>query len=101
MGSILDFIDKLVSWVSDIISEVIEWFDGKVRERVNNNNKEFLQKNEQKIKNTKDPKQVAKTAVEIKSLKQLEKIAEDEKKKLCYEDKETLNGLFKDDPDFF
>lgn len=101
MGNITIFVNKLVTWVGNLINKVICWFDGEIREKVEKNNKEFLNKNENKIINSKNPKQLAKVSVEIKSLKQLEKIAEEEKKKLCQEDLKMMDELFKDDPDFF
>lgn len=101
MGNIQIFIDKLVSWVGNLISTVICWFNGEIRKKVDKNNKDFLNKNENKIKKSNNPKQVAKISIEIKSLKQLEKFAEEEKKKLCQDDIKTIDELFKDDPDFF
>ena len=101
MGSVINFVKKLVNWVGDLINSIVIWFDGEIRIKVQSNTENFLLEKEKYIKNTENPKQVAKVAAEIKSLKQLEKIAENEKKKLCQSDKAALNRLFKDDPDFF
>lgn len=101
MGSIIDFISSLVNWVGDLIASVIEWFEKEVREFVLGETQSFLEKKSDDIQKTENPKQVAKVAAELKSLKELQKIAEAEKKKLSDNDKATINELFKDDPDFF
>ena len=101
MGSIIDFISSLVNWVGDLIASVIEWFEKEVREFVLGETQSFLEKKSDDIQKTENPKQVAKVAAEMKSLKELQKIAEAEKKKLSDNDKAAINELFKDDPDFF
>ena len=55
MGNITIFVNKLVTWVGNLINKVICWFDGEIREKVEKNNKEFLNKNENKIINSKNP----------------------------------------------
>ena len=42
MGSILDFIKKLVNWVGDLIHSVVQWFESHVREVVLNKTEDFL-----------------------------------------------------------
>lgn len=101
MGSVLDFVENLVCWVGDLISSIVIWFDGEVKNKVQKKTEGFLLENEGTIKSANDPKQMAKVAAEFKSLKQLEKIAEKEKKKLCPSDIAALNILFANDPDFF
>lgn len=101
MGSIFDFIKQLVHWVGDLIHSVIKWFEEEIREKVEDKTEKFLQEKSDKIQNTENPKQVAKVAAEMKSLKELQKIAEEEKRKLSDNDTSTINELFKDDPDFF
>jgi hypothetical protein len=101
MGSILDFIKKLVNWVGDLIHSVVQWFESHVREVVLNKTEDFLNEKQNKIQKMENPKQGAKVAAEMKSLKELQKIAEEEKKKLSDNDKDAINELFKDDPDFF
>lgn len=84
----------------DLINSVVSWF-GEVGETAQQKTCDFLEEKSEKIQKIENPKQVAKVAAEIKSLKELQKIAEEEKKKLCESDKDTINELFKDDPDFF
>lgn len=100
MGSIFDFINNLVEWVSEVINKVVVWFH-EFRDFIENKNRQFLLKNETKFKNANNPKQLAKVGTEYNSLKELKKIAADETKKLDSKDQETLKDLFKDDPDFF
>jgi len=100
MGSIVDFVNKLVTWVSDVINSVITWFNG-YRDEIEDKNRRFLLNNEEKISNANNSKGVAKVAAEYNALKELRKIADEEQKRLDSKDQETLKDLFKDDPNFF
>ena len=99
MGSIFDFINNLVEWVSEVINKVVVWFH-EFRDFIENKNRQFLLKNETKFKNANNPKQLAKVGTECDSLKELKKMLL-MKQKLDSKDQETLKDLFKDDPDFF
>ena len=60
MGSVIDFINNLCTWIADSIASVVKWFFGEVKDLVISATKAFLQKNEEKIKKTEQPAQVAK-----------------------------------------
>ena len=71
MGLISDFIHRLVNWVGDLINSVVSWFESDARENVETKTENFLEEKSEKIQQTNNPKQVAKVAAEMKSLKEL------------------------------
>lgn len=100
MGCVIDFINSLVAWVSEVIKKVLEWLK-EYQEFIEDKNRKFLLKNESKIKNAHDPKRFAKVSTEYNAINELKKIADNEKKKLDNGDQAKLRELFDDDPEFF
>ena len=94
MGGFMKKCLLLVKWVGDIIYKVIKWFHGIIREIVDKIVSKFLQKNKEKILKAENKKLTAKVAAQIKSLQELVKIAEKEKKKLTGHDQAIIEDLF-------
>ena len=100
MGSVLDFIDKLCDWIADKIASVIKWFVAEVREIVMKAVRKLLQNNEEKIKKTDNPPQVAKVIAAKKAKSELSKFVDNEERKLSTADSKAVNDILADDPEF-
>ncbi len=100
MGNVLIWIKNLVNWIGGLFASVLKWFKGEIREEVQQKTEDFLIEKEPKISKCDNPKLVAKVAGQKKALKELEKKAEEEEKKLTENDAEAIKELFKEDIDF-
>lgn len=100
MGGVVDFINDLCSWIGDSIASVVKWFVDEVRDLVMSVTKTFLQKNEEKIKKTEKPTQVAKVVGAKKAVNELEKFIDNEERQLSSADMNAVNDILSGDPEF-
>jgi hypothetical protein len=93
MGAFLELVKKLLNFMSEIISRVLNWFVD-VREEVEHNTSEFLMYNKPKILASDNPIKVGKIAGQQKAIRELERITEEEKKDLSASDLDTIESMF-------
>ena len=94
MGGFIEKCKKLVRWVGDIIYRVVEWFEGLIRDFIEDVVNAFLLRNKQKILEAQNRELTAKVAAQLKSIQELIKISEKEKKKLTQHDQDIIQDLF-------
>ena len=97
MGNFGESVSKLVNWIGDIITSVIDWFNSIFRKKVEERTEKFLIKNEKKILSSQEPKKVGKIAGQQKAIIELQKITEEEKKDLSKSDLETIDSMFENE----
>jgi hypothetical protein len=94
MGGFIEKCKKLVIWIGDIIYRVVKWFEGLIRIMIEEIVNAFLIKNKKKILQAQNKELTAKVAAQMKTIQELTKVAEKEKKKLSSHDQDIIQGLF-------
>lgn len=99
MGGFIEKCKKLVKWVGNIIYRVVKWFEGLIRELIEDIVNAFLNRNREKILQAQNRELTAKVAAQMKAIQELIKIAQKERKELSYHDQQIIQDLF-DTEDF-
>lgn len=99
MGGFIEKCKKLVKWVGNIIYRVVKWFEGLIRELIEDIVNAFLNRNREKILQAQNRELTAKVAAQMKAIQELIKIAQKERKELSNHDQQIIQDLF-DTEDF-